>query len=73
MGSIYDYVWAVRGVRNEHIMNIIIGLDSAGFSLHHPDGGVSLRYINVDAIPFLDVTEREVLKKVATGRLFGFT
>ncbi len=75
MASIYDHVYAVSAVRvvpHEHIINILMSLESVGFDIHTKREGAVLPYINFDALPSLDVTERELLKYAATGKLLGF-
>lgn len=71
MASIWDYVYAVCDVRDvptEKIMNILMCLDVVGFQTRTKREGAVLPYINVDALPYLDELERELLKYAATGK-----
>ncbi len=49
-------------------MNILICLEIVGFDIRAKREGAVLPYINVDALPFLDEMERELLKYAATGQ-----
>ncbi len=74
--SIRDHVYAVRAVRDvphEHIVNILLSLESIGFDVHTKREATVLPYIDVDSLPFLDASEREVFKEAATGKLLGLS
>lgn len=69
--SINDHIRAVRDVSLEHANNILISLEAVGLDVHAKREGFPLPYINVDALPILDASEREILRYIATGKLLG--
>ncbi len=71
--SIWERVYAVRGVPHENIVNMLTSLESAGFNVHAKREGAVLRHVNVDSLPCLNDSERATLRDVATGTFLEFS
>ncbi len=73
MASLYDQISYVRGVSQRHTDAILGTLQYVGFDIYAKREGAVLRYIDVDALPFLDVWQRGILKGLARRKLHGLT